>query len=132
MINSTHISLSGLQAAAAHVANSAKNLANIHSTQTHVNGETINTPYTATTITQETLETGGVKTTSRPKYPEPLVEIEQDTADNDTNTTPLKYPEVDIVDEITTQMRAKQAYKTNLTALKTQDDMLATFLKLTI
>jgi flagellar basal body rod protein FlgC len=125
MISSIGISLSGMQAAGARVANNANNIANMHSTSRREGAEVVRAPYIPQDIVQTSQsETGGVRAALRPRDPAsvPVAQIDGEVVD---------YPNVHLEEELVGQHVAAHEYEANLKALKTADGLLKNLLDIT-
>ena len=130
MINSIGISMTGLQASGLRMANSANNVANVHSTSKQVDGKTVNEPYTPTDVVQKSLEpTGGTRAEVRERDPATSTRPVYDPSSAEANEEGLvEYPNVSLEEEVIEQQTATYDYKANLKALKTADEMLENLL----
>lgn len=114
-------SLSGLHAAERRMANSANNVANVHSTHSRVNGQTVAEAFRPQTVQQQSLEQGGVRTVSRERDPATISVYDPDnSAANEDGIT--EYPNVNLEEEVITQQVASYDYKANLKVLEKADE----------
>ena len=128
MISSAmNIAVSGLQASGKRMAVSANNVANMNSTLTSKNGQTVKEPFIAQQVNQTSLASGGVKATTRPVDP-PYVEVydADDAAAGENGVT--KYPNVNLEEEVVNQITASYDYKANLKVIKRADEMMKSLL----
>ncbi len=126
MINSVGIPLSGLNAASKRLDNSANNVANIFSTLSTKNGETVKEPYSPTRVDNVSLNPG-VQPVTRNVTPSSVPVYDPDNAAADAEGI-TQYPNVDIENEVVDQKIATYDFKGNLSVLKTQDKMMGALL----
>ncbi len=127
-MNNLGISLSGMQASAAHLANSANNIANMHSTSSVSNGEHKNDGFKPQTLLKSSVEpTGGVRTELRAKTPATVPVYQPDSINADKNGI-VEYPNVNLEQEIIGQQMATYDFKANLKAFETIDDIMNSLL----
>ncbi len=125
MISSIGISVSGMQAASTRLANSANNVANIHSTSRRENGAVVDEPYEPQDVVQSSIEPqGGVEAHLRPRDPASITMP-------DVTGEVVEYPNVNLEEEIVGQEVATYDYKANLKALKAADEMIQSLLDIT-
>ncbi len=123
-MNGVGISLTGLQAASAQLANSANNVANANSTATVVNGEVKSEAYVPQTLTQTAIQpTGGVRTELRPRDPATIPVFSPESGFADENGV-VEMPNVDLAQEAITQKMATYDFKANLKALEVTDEIM--------
>lgn len=119
------ISVSGMNAAAARLAASAGNVANMHSTFRRESGQVVEEPYIPQDVMQSGIEPqGGVRAELRPRDPASVALPQSDGGVED-------YPNVNLEEEIVTRDVAVYDYKANAKALKAADDMIASLLDIT-
>ena len=126
-MSAINTAITGLQAASKRMAVSANNVANISSTLSSKNGETVKEPYTPQDVVQTSLEQGGVKATVRDRDPAsvPLYDPSNSAADENGITD---YPNVSLEEEAVNQITASYDYKANLKVIKRQDEMFQSLL----
>ncbi len=126
-----HSAVSGLHAASLRLANSANNVANVHSTQKNVNGKTVQEAYTPTDVVQSSIEpTGGVRASVRERDPAHL-EVSaafHHDADGDGLVT---LPNVSLDDEVVQQVVASNTYKSNLKSIEAYKETTESLLNIT-
>ncbi len=128
MINSINISVSGLNAAGLRLANSASNVANIHSTAKNVRGQKVDEPHTPQDVVQSSIEpTGGVRAELRPRDPASVKVYAPGHPDADADGI-VEFPNVDLENEVVEQHIASYDYKANLKAIEAADTMLKSLL----
>ena len=115
--------LSGMQASQRRLANSADNIANIHSTQSRVNGQTVQEPFKPQEIQQTSLEQGGVRSVARQKDPATVAVYDPDNSAANADGL-VDYPNVNLEQELVEQKVATYDYKANLKVLEAKDDMM--------
>jgi flagellar basal-body rod protein FlgC len=116
------VSLSGMNAAATRIANSANNVANIQSTSTDKNGGTTKEAYRPTDIVSLSQEAGGVKTIVKERN-NPTISVAAPDSPNADNNGTIEVPNVDLSRELVEQKMATYDYKANLKALEAQKEM---------
>ncbi len=122
MVNAINSALSGLSAAARRLHVSANNIANIHSTKTVVDGNTVNAPYVPKRVDQVSQAGGGVTTVVKDINPASTKLFDPDDPDADTEGF-VAYPNVNLETEIVNQKIASYDYKANLKTIKVQDEL---------
>jgi len=123
-MNGVGISLTGLQAASAQVANSANNVANANTTSTVVNGEVKSEAYQPQTLLRTSIQpTGGVKTELRPRDPATIPVFSPESGVADENGI-VDVPNVDLAEEAVSQKMATYDFKANLKALEVTDEIM--------
>ena len=127
MISALNTALSGLDAAGQRIAVSANNIANAGSTYSQVDGETIDSPYVPQDVVQTSLETGGVRTYTRPINP-PTVPVFDPSSPQANENGVVNYPNVNVESEVMNTILAKNSYKASMSIIKTQDEMFSTLL----
>ena len=128
--NAANIALSGLNAASTRLNNSANNVANVSSTTSRKDGQTVNEPFEPQRINQSSLESGGVRTTQQPVDPASIpVYDPRNVAANEEGIT--DYPNVNLEEEVVTQQIAKYDYKANLKTLEVADELTKDLLDIT-
>src|SRR5688572_25223437 len=120
MTSAMDVALSGLNAASKKLEVAAKNIANIHSTKSLINGQTVNQPYYAQKLDQVSLSTGGVLALqSTASNPTQTVYNPRDPAAGADGT--VEMPNVDLADEMVNMIIARNAFKASLNTIKVQD-----------
>jgi flagellar basal-body rod protein FlgC len=123
-MNGVGISLTGLQAASAQLANSANNVANANTSAVVVNGELQSAAYQPQTLLRTSIQpTGGVRTELRPRDPAtiPVFSPESGIADE---YGVVEMPNVDLAEEAVSQKMATYDYEANLKALEVTDKIM--------
>jgi len=123
MISGFSASLSGLMANSKRVAVSADNIANMRSRGVRQDGPAEQLGAFVPKRTQDvTTAGGGVRADVRPVTP-PSVEVyAPGSPDADANGI-AAIPNVNLAEELVTQIQAQRAYEANAKALKTQDEL---------
>lgn len=120
MVSAINTALSGLAAAEKRIEVAGKNIANMHSTKSLVNGQVVTQPYLAQQVDQVSLSVGGVLATqSTSQNPTQLVFNPGDAAANPDGT--VLVPNVDLATELTNLIVARTAFQGNLSTIKVQD-----------
>lgn len=125
-MNGVGISLSGLQAASAQLANSANNVANISTTSSPsvVNGELKSESFVPQTLTRTAVQpTGGVRTELRPRDPATIPVFSPESGLADENGI-VDVPNVDLAEEVISQQIATYDFEANLKALEVTDEIM--------
>lgn len=119
--------LSGMQAASRHISVSANNVANVQSTKTEQNGQTVNKPYVPQQVMQQSQGSGGVSTSLRDVSP-PSVPVfsPEDPAAGENGV--VEYPNVDMAQETANQLMAANTYKANANVVKRANEMYQSLL----
>jgi flagellar basal-body rod protein FlgC len=123
MISGFSASLSGLMANSKRVAVSADNIANMRSRGVREDGPAQQPgAYVPKQVQDVTTAGGGVRAEVRPVTP-PSVEVyAPGSPDADANGI-AAIPNVNLAEELVTQIQAQRAYEANAKALKTQDEL---------
>jgi flagellar basal-body rod protein FlgC len=123
MISGFSTSLSGLMANSKRVAVSADNIANMRSRGVRPEGPAQQPgAYVPKQVQDVTAAGGGVRAEVRPVTP-PSVEVyAPGSPDADANGI-AAIPNVNLAEELVTQIQAQRAYEANAKALKTQDEL---------
>jgi flagellar basal-body rod protein FlgC len=116
------VALSGMNAATARLDNSAKNIANIHSTSRVERGETIKAPYQPTDVVTLSQEAGGVITIQKERNNATTPVYDPESADADGDGM-VQMPNVDLAQEVAQQKIATYDFKANLKVLEAQKKM---------
>lgn len=118
------IATSGLMASSKRMENAANNIANIHTTTSRINGETVNTPYRATDVVQTSLQpTGGVQANVVERNPATTLRADdRNVATNGDGTT--DYPNVNLEEEVIDTHIASYDFKANLKVIETAEEMM--------
>ncbi len=120
MVSAIDIALSGLNAASKKIETSARNIANMHSTKSRIDGQTVNQPYFAQVVDLVSLSTGGVLATQNTaSVPTQTIFNPGDPAANPDGTVAV--PNVDLADELVSINIASHSFKANLSTIRTQD-----------
>ena len=124
-MNGVGISLSGLQAASAQIANSANNVANANTTSSAVvNGESRSPAFQPQTLVRSAVQpTGGVKTELRPRDPATIPVFSPESGLADENGV-VDVPNVDLAEEAVSQKIATYDFEANLKALEVTDEIM--------
>jgi flagellar basal-body rod protein FlgC len=131
MISSAmNIAVSGLNAASTRLNNSANNVANLSSTQSRKDGQSVNEAFQPQDVIQTSVESGGVQTSQRTREPAtiPVFQPDNPAAGEDGIT---QFPNVNLEEEVVTQQFAKYDFQANLKVLETADEMAQDLLDLT-
>lgn len=121
MIAGIAASLSGLLAQGKRLAVSADNVANMQSRGFRADGPAVQPgAFVPKRVQDVTVEGGGVRGEVRPVTP-PSVEIYAPSNPDADAEGVAAVPNVDLAEELVTQMLAKRAYEANAAALRTQD-----------
>lgn len=128
MIAGFSASLSGLMAQGKRLAVSADNIANMHSRGVRQDGPAEQPGAFVPKRTQDvTTEGGGVRGEVRPVTP-PSVEVYAPSSpDADANGV-AAIPNVNLAEELVTQIQAQRSYEANAAAFRTQDEVTDTLL----
>jgi flagellar basal-body rod protein FlgC len=128
MISGFSASLSGLMANSKRVAVSADNIANMRSRGVREDGPAQQPgAYVPKQVQDVTTAGGGVRAEVRPVTP-PSVEVyAPGSPDADANGI-AAIPNVNLAEELVTQIQAQRAYEANAKALKTQDELIDSLL----
>jgi flagellar basal body rod protein FlgC len=102
-----NIALSGMQAAAVRAASSAKNISNVQSSSSIIDGEVTSQPYLPQDIVQISDQNGGTITYTRPSN-RPEITIYDPISGNQ------QLPDIDLADELVKTQQAAVDYKANL------------------
>jgi flagellar basal-body rod protein FlgC len=131
----TNISLSGIQASVTRVNVSAQNVANANTTGETAKavtaataiGKTVNHAYQPIAIYQAAAAAGGVNAKPVPAVPGtgPRYDPEAQDADEDGA---IEAPDVDFAAEDVEQRKALLSFRANLSAIRTQDQMMGSLL----
>jgi flagellar basal-body rod protein FlgC len=123
MISGFSTSLSGLMANSKRVAVSADNIANMRSRGVREDGPAVQPGTFAPKQVQDvTTAGGGVRAEVRPVTP-PSVEVYAPGSPDADADGVAAIPNVNLAEELVTQMQAQRAYEANAKALKTQDEL---------
>lgn len=114
--------MTGLYAASKRLENSANNVANMGSTTSRINGETVNTPFKPQQVTQTSLSMGGVRADLRPVEPSSMSRYDPTNVAADAEGI-TEYPNVDLEEEIVNQQLASYDYKANLKSIEAYKEM---------
>lgn len=117
--------LSGMQASMAMMRASANNVANSESKgalPSPSNAANVQTAYEPVRVEQTPLQDGGVISTYKPVTPSYVPQYNPTEPYADINGM-VAAPNVDLVDEMVTQVAAKQAYLANLTVVSTASEL---------
>ena len=128
--NSTYIALSGMHAASKRLANSANNVANMHTTTSRIDGERVNQPFRPQQVTQTSLASGGVVTNLRGVEPASVSVPDASNVAADAEGI-TQYPNVDLEEEIVTQQIASYDFKANAKVISTENSMFEALLNMT-
>lgn len=123
MIQAFSISLSGLQAQEKRLAVSADNVANQRSRRVDPEGPAEQPgAFQPKRVQDVTLGGGGVRGELRPVTPASVRSYEPSSPDADAEGL-VNRPNVNLAEELVTQMQAQRAYEANAAAIRTQDEM---------
>lgn len=122
MVSAINSALSGLAAASKRIEVSANNIANQFSTQSIVDGQVTNNPYTPQRVDQISLSNGGIETKVKDVNPPttPVYDPENPSADA---SGVVQLPNVDQAEQLIDQKIASYDYKANLKTIQVQDDL---------
>ncbi len=121
------VAQSGLRAAETRLASSASNIANVHSTTSRIDGETVNTPYVPTQVNQKTMFGGYAKAELVPKNPPSVSMYAPDNIAADANGI-TQFPNVNLTAELINTEIASYSFEANAVVLKTAKEMHGTLL----
>lgn len=128
MMSPISIAVSGLMASGTRMANSANNVANIHSTTSLKNGVLTMEPHKPLRTMQSSIEpTGGTRAVMQAKDPATIKLYDPDNIAADAEGL-TEYPNVSLEEEVIDQQFAKYDFKANLNVIKTYDEMLGSLL----
>jgi flagellar basal-body rod protein FlgC len=123
MISGFSTSLSGLMANSKRVAVSADNIANMRSRGVREDGPAVQPgTFVPKQVQDVTTAGGGVRAEVRPVTP-PSVEVYAPGSPDADADGVAAIPNVNLAEELVTQMQAQRAYEANAKALKTQDEL---------
>ena len=122
-MNVANIALSGLNAAALQLANSANNIANMNTLGKLEDGKPVG-GYTPTNITQSAIDPlGGVRATVTSRDPAAVVSV--------VGGEEMTAPNVSLEEEVVNQDIATYTFTANLKSLKAYDEMIGTVIDMT-
>ena len=122
MVSAIDSALSGLAASSRRIAVSANNVANQFSTQSRVDGQVTNTPYTPQRVDTISQVTGGVKTQVR-DVPHPVIRAYDPDNVAADETGFVDTPNVDVAEEMIKQRIASYDYKANLKTIQINNNL---------
>jgi flagellar basal-body rod protein FlgC len=129
MVSAFDAALSGLSAFSKKFEVHAKNIANVNSTKSLVNGQVVNQPYLAQQVDQVTLSAGGVLALqSTSAVPTQTIFSPGDPAANADGT--VVAPNVDLADEMVGIIVARHGFEANLDTIKVQDRITQSLLNI--
>ena len=127
MIASIDISLSGLNAAIAHMAAAASKIANARSTGHGTEFDSDPRPYQPLSVVQSSLQQGGVRAEVVPDRSVPIAVHDPDHPAADELGT-VRFPDTSIEAELADMMLATQAYTASIAILETESETLGELL----
>lgn len=123
MIAGFSASLSGLLAQTKRLAVSADNVANMQSRGHRTDGPAVQPgAYVPKLVQDVTTAGGGVRAAVRPVTPPAVAVYAPSNPDADANGM-AALPNVNLAEELVTQIQAQRAYEANAAALRTQDEL---------
>jgi len=127
MVSAVNAAVSGLDAATKRLQVSANNTANQSSTQSNVNGQVVDKPYTPQQVDQVTLSSGGVQAKVRDVNPPTTTEVNPSNPQGNTQQVPNVNPQ----QEVLNKQLASYDFKANLKTIKVANDTLNSLLNIT-
>jgi flagellar basal-body rod protein FlgC len=129
MVSAINAALSGLSAAEKKLEVHGKNIANVNSTKSLINGQVVNQPYLAQQVDQISLSTGGVLALqSTSANPTQTIFSPGDPAAAADGT--VLAPNVDLADEMVGMILARSSFRANLDTIKVQDRITQSLLNI--